>query len=88
MSKQQVKQAPATVAAVNKALREKYGMGAGTGTGTVIEGPAVVMYAGRGYYYFGGERGIEVASLYVYRISSMTVAQVLAHVEQELRGAL
>ena len=62
-----------TVAAVNKALAAKYGKG------------AIILTSGGSYYYFRGERGLSVSSLYVYRIADVSVEFVLDHVAAEIR---
>jgi hypothetical protein len=70
----------ATVAKVNAALLERYGRNADSE-------PLVRMHSGRSYYYFVGDLGFEVESLYVWRISSLTLEQVMGHVKSSMDEA-
>ena len=62
-----------TVASVNRELAKVYGKG------------QIMIYRGRGYYYFIGERGFDaIESLYGGHISGWTMPEMMAHVADGL----
>ena len=64
------------VAEVNRELKRIYGKG------------NIILTAGRDYYYFRGELGYSLESVYVYRASSLSLADWLDIVAEEYEKAI